>query len=411
MSSIFYYISVSLIALAVGLLVRCLMAFLSDSSQRRSALQTVEAKKNEQSIGLAAKLRRTYIDLSMQKRQTTWQNVMVVKIVQESTDVRSFYLVDTAHEPLPTAQPGQHLLLERPATMDNEAMFRCYSLSDDRSEGHWRISVKKSSNHPSSVSRWLHDQVGVGDILRVKGPSGAFYFRSESERNVVFASAGIGITPMIPMLIEAIRRPCASISLFAQFRDVEHLPFAEWLLSVSSQYPNIDMNLWISRFPKGVRRHDNGYFFEGKFQASQLLNRPEATSNTDYYLCGPEEWQSRLCNELVASGVSQDRIEYELFQQSEKPTNVQEHSIEHHVLFSQSGAKIMFDRTHTNLLGCASKNHVSMESGCRVGACGSCAVRLLKGKVRYTREPQFPVRSNEILPCVCVPETDLVVEA
>ncbi|TKB50381.1 2Fe-2S iron-sulfur cluster binding domain-containing protein [Ferrimonas sediminicola] len=46
-------------------------------------------------------------------------------------------------------------------------------------------------------------------------------------------------------------------------------------------------------------------------------------------------------------------------------------------------------------------------SECRSGYCGACKTRLLDGRVRYLSTPMALVRGDEILPCCCVPETDL----
>ena len=43
---------------------------------------------------LFGRLKQTYIDLSLSRRQAKWREVMVVKVVKESEDVRSLYLVD-----------------------------------------------------------------------------------------------------------------------------------------------------------------------------------------------------------------------------------------------------------------------------------------------------------------------------
>jgi uncharacterized protein len=360
---------------------------------------------------LSAKLRQTYLDLSMSRRQTVWRDVLVVKIVKESDDVRSFYLIDPHQEPLPASQPGQHILVERTTKINNIKACRCYSLSDDCMAGHWRISVKRSSDHPQSLSRWLHDEVSVGETLRVRGPSGAFYLNTDSSRHVVFASAGIGITPMLPMLIESIRRQHLSVRCYAQFRDVSHMPFADSLLHIAQQYPQVQVNLWLSQFPKGVKRSQEGPIHQGKFDASLIVGDTSQLLNTDYYLCGPEAWQERMQEDLIAAGVPNQSIRFELFQSSEKPVASNVNTVPCSIHFQQSNSTAKFEASQSNLLGCAAKNHINLESGCRTGACGSCAIRLLKGRVRYTRDPQFQLKSNEILPCVCVPESDLVVDA
>ena len=392
-------------------LVRAGYGISSDILQNRSTNKRQLAAEYAASLELSGRLKQTYIDLSLSRRQIRWREVMVAKVEMESEDVRSFYLVDQEFEPLPAALPGQHILVERPKQADSQGGFRCYSLSDDCTAGYWRISVKRNSEKPQSISRWLHEEIAEGDILKVRGPSGSFYFHPAADRNVVFVSAGIGITPILPMLMESIRRPCGAIQCFAQFRDVDHMPFADSLLSLAAKFQQVSMNIWISRFPKGVRTSIQGMFFEGKFQASNLLCHAGAMDHSDYYLCGPEEWQDRIRTELIDAGVPSKSIRYELFHQTEKPPTSTTESVQHNVLFKQSGANARFESSHPSLLVCAGKNSVSLESGCRTGACGSCAVKLLRGKVRYTREPQFDMQTNEILPCVCVPESDLEVDA
>jgi oxepin-CoA hydrolase/3-oxo-5,6-dehydrosuberyl-CoA semialdehyde dehydrogenase len=57
------------------------------------------------------------------------------------------------------------LLIERPKAKGEPADFRCYTLSNECQDGYWRISVKKNSDAPASVSRWLHEELVVGDTV------------------------------------------------------------------------------------------------------------------------------------------------------------------------------------------------------------------------------------------------------
>jgi uncharacterized protein len=392
----------------VGIFSSAAWSLFFDFVQNRKRIHKLQDEQNKRAIELSGKLRRTRFDLSLSRRQVDWREVLVARVDKESADVNSYYLIDPKDVPLPCSQPGQHILLERPAIKGLEKDFRCYSLSDDCLAGYWRISVKKNSNYPGSVSRWLHEEVSVGEILRVRGPSGAFFLRPEPNRSVVLASAGVGITPMLPMILESIRRGIETIQIFAQFRDVAHMPFAESLLNLAEQYPKLNMNIWVSHLPKRVNNTGTSPFYEGKFQASHLIKSVGNRDMADFYLCGPEAWQSSLTSELVEAGIAKDHISFELFQEKErKPVNIVPRSVH----FKSTGTVAQFENSFSSLLGCASKNQVALDSGCRTGACGSCAVRLLQGRVRYTRTPQYPIKQNEILPCVCIPETDLVIDA
>ncbi|AOM40597.1 class I ribonucleotide reductase maintenance protein YfaE [Xenorhabdus hominickii] len=65
---------------------------------------------------------------------------------------------------------------------------------------------------------------------------------------------------------------------------------------------------------------------------------------------------------------------------------------------------------HGNLLEALEHNKVQIEYQCREGYCGSCRVRLVKGKVGYPRRPLAFVNEGEILPCSCYPLTDIEIE-
>lgn len=403
--------TISLTAFLIVLLLNAGYALLSDVLQNRSSNKRHLASGNYADNEIRGRLKQTYANLSLSRRHARWREVLVVKVVQESEDVRSFYLVDQGYEPLPAALPGQHILVQCTRNLGAHGDCRCYTLSDDTAAGHWRITVKKNSDRPESISRWLHEEISAGDTLKVKGPSGSFYLQPSSERKVVLVSAGVGITPMLPMLIDAIRRPSQTVYVFAQFRDVAHMPFADSLSDLATKHPNVSMNLWISRFPSGVKGSARSLFHEGKFQSNHLIGHDGATNTSDYYLCGPEAWQEKIRTGLLLAGVPSESIRFELFQSAETPTLSNENMAEHNIHFKQSGSNARFESCHRNLLTCAGRNNVSLESGCRTGACGSCAVKLLRGKVRYTRRPQFHTQSNDILPCVCVPETDIELDA
>jgi ferredoxin-NADP reductase len=387
----------------------------------RRRMEREEAALQEwRSEELALTLHQSYTDFSLQQQEARWFNVQVVRIDQESNDARSYYLIDQRGDPLPAFVPGQHILLERPSLRGEPPECRCYSLSDDAQAGYWRITVKRASDHEGSVSRWLHDTVVEGVKLRVRGPSGAFVLQSCTARHVVFLSAGVGITPMIPMLQQAVQRPHGSIRFFAQFRDVDHAPFAEYLLSFAHQFSNdpddFRIRLFLTRFPRGVKGEENNVIQEGKFTAADVCSGIDPLDATDVYLCGPESWLNTMRTGLLEAGIPNENIFFELFHApatESAPTAGKEKSgfVPCSVHFRQSNRLAEFASAFPNLLGFAMKTDIPMNSGCRTGACGSCAVRLLEGKVRYTRKPQYPLKPNEILPCVCVPDGNIVVDA
>ena len=67
-------------------------------------------------------------------------------------------------------------------------------------------------------------------------------------------------------------------------------------------------------------------------------------------------------------------------------------------------------KEHLVLLEALEKHQLEMHYHCRSGFCGACRTKLNSGQVRYTTEPLAYVRKGDILPCCCVPESDLDIE-
>jgi ferredoxin len=61
-----------------------------------------------------------------------------------------------------------------------------------------------------------------------------------------------------------------------------------------------------------------------------------------------------------------------------------------------------------NILDFIEGKGIEMHSHCRAGFCGTCRVSLIRGDVHYPGGlPLGYIREGEILPCCCVPTTDI----
>lgn len=69
---------------------------------------------------------------------------------------------------------------------------------------------------------------------------------------------------------------------------------------------------------------------------------------------------------------------------------------------------ICYNNKEQTLLDCLELADVEVHYHCRDGFCGACRVTLVEGEVNYPAgEPLAYVGDNEILPCCCVPVTDI----
>ncbi|QPB42618.1 class I ribonucleotide reductase maintenance protein YfaE [Rodentibacter haemolyticus] len=61
----------------------------------------------------------------------------------------------------------------------------------------------------------------------------------------------------------------------------------------------------------------------------------------------------------------------------------------------------------TSLQDHLERNHIHHEYQCRSGYCGSCRVKIKKGKVSYAETPLAFIQPDEILLCCCRVESDI----
>lgn len=73
------------------------------------------------------------------------------------------------------------------------------------------------------------------------------------------------------------------------------------------------------------------------------------------------------------------------------------------------GREVRFQHART-LLESLEAQQVDIHYQCREGYCGSCRVQLLEGAVHYLQEPMAWLDDDEILPCCCIPRTDLKIK-
>lgn len=110
----------------------------------------------------------------------------------EADDVMSLELEPATGGPLPAWEPGAHV-----AVAAGHLGERQYSLCGELGAATWRLAVLREP-HGSGGSAWVHDEVRVGDVLHVRGPSNAFAL--EAADSYAFIAGGIGITPILPMV-------------------------------------------------------------------------------------------------------------------------------------------------------------------------------------------------------------------
>jgi ferredoxin-NADP reductase/uncharacterized protein YcbX len=337
---------------------------------------------------------------------------------EESENVTSLWISDPLGF-LPAAKPGQHVRVHVPGAA--APSWRCYTISgiEPRSEGRpgrLRISVKRDGR----ISSELHDAFEVGRELVVTGPFGEVTIESDASGDVLFVSAGAGITPTVAMLRALAERPeqaglggrgrrvrvvhvdrtAAGLPLWNEVRDaVAALGDAEASLSLTRETPATAAALGATAgrpTPEGI--------------VAMLAELDPA--DTDVYVCGPAGFTADVRAAIEAAGVAADRVHTEVFfsptaaelTQPRPPSTAGPHRI----AFGEQ--ELVWRPGSGTVLEAVEGIGVDWPSGCRVGVCGTCARVLRAGEVEYLTEPLIPPPAGSVLVCCTAPTTDVVFE-
>ena len=351
------------------------------------------------------------------------------KVIEDGAQsVCSFYLEPADGKPLPSFLPGQFLTfrLEVPAPSGaSEQIVRCYSLSDAPRAEHYRVSIKRvpapkgSDVAPGRSSNYFHDQVEAGATLQVRAPAGHFHI-DRDDAPVVLVAGGIGITPMLSMLNWTLaEQPGREVWLFYGVRNGGEAVMKSHLDALAAAHSNFHLRLCYSD-PRPDDQLGRDYQHHGRVDV-MLFRRELPLKPYHFYICGPTPMMESLVPALEDWGVPDARIHFEAFgpasiKRRNAPGTVpvaEEHGAEGDVVvtFAKSGKQLHWQPAAGSLLEFAEANGVAVNSGCRAGGCGSCQTTIQSGEVGYRQAPDYDPEPGTCLLCVCVPKTDVTLEA
>jgi ferredoxin-NADP reductase len=228
----------------------------------------------------------------------------------ESTDVASFVLASRDDGPLPRFVAGQHLPVELTIPGHAAPILRTYSLSGSPHDRHYRISVKREPL--GLASRYLHDELAVGEVLGAAAPQGSFTLDESSERPVVLVSAGVGLTPLVSMLHRLVSHGAGRPVWFVHgARDGGHHPLRREVERLVTSAASAHLHVAYSR-PGPGDSIGRDYHSPGRIDGV-LLEKLLPHLDADFYLCGPRRFMAAVDAQLEERGVPPDRIRSESF--------------------------------------------------------------------------------------------------
>jgi ferredoxin-NADP reductase/MOSC domain-containing protein YiiM len=319
---------------------------------------------------------------------------------------------------LPTALPGQFLVLKISSSPQAAGLMRSYSISGTPTPQRYELGVKCE---PGGAMGSYLSRANAGDDVEISAPRGSFVL-SDSERAAVFVSAGIGVTPVLAMLktLAAQRSQRSIWWLYGARNRAEH-PFRDDVLALLSTLPHAKRHVRYSR-PAGSDRLGDDYDSIGHIDET-LVQQLDIDIASEFYLCGPAAFMADVKAGLLGAGATQDFVFSEAFGTSPALTPgiaSGAPAVPHipggepgngpAVAFSRAGLIAPWSARYSSLLDFAEACDVPTRWSCRIGVCHTCETALISGDVRYEPMPlQSPARGNVLL-CCSKPVGDVVLD-
>lgn len=339
----------------------------------------------------------------------------VAKITQETEDVKTIRLIACHGGRIPfNYLPGQFLTFTLP--VGEKPIRRSYTISSAPTQAYYcEVTVKREGK--GAGSRFICDQLKVGDTLEVKAPSGRFTFTGEESDSVVLIAGGVGITPMMSVT-RALTDMCwpGDIHFLVACRDPEHFIFESEVKRLEARYDNLHVHVAMSRIEKQVDSYHNGRL------SKELLAEwvPDIASKR-IHICGAPAMMDATKAMLAELDVPAQNIHSENFGSAQKPKAKVAKGQEAHELKS-TGAKVTFAISNKStelhadetVLEASERVGVDIDYSCRVGTCGICLAKLLTGEVTMEVEDGLEPEDKEngmILCCQAKAKADVSIEA
>ena len=277
--------------------------------------------------------------------------VVVSAIEQVAPSIREFTLTSKDATLYPFS-PGSHVVVEMQG--ESKTYKNAYSLmSDPWDTDAYKIAVRlQDSSRGGSI--YMHEQVEVGDELKITPPANMFAPEWGAKKHVLIAG-GVGITPFMSYLPELMRRD-ADFELHYLYRGNNTGAYkAELAEELGARYFGYDS-------VQG-EKCDIATLF-----AERLLG-------THFYICGPESLIEGVKSLADEGGVPASAIHYEEFA-APQPGMPFEVEIKSTGVVVPVGAE-------ESMLEALEAAEIEVPNLCRGGVCGQCVCQVEEGEIEH----------------------------
>lgn len=295
---------------------------------------------------------------------------------------------------------GQFLTLIHQTSLHE--IRRQYSFSSHPTlDAYPSITVKRIPN--GEVSRWLFDEIEIGDRIHTAGASGLFTLPESTKdfTTLLLLSAGSGITPIFSLIKEALHfhQHLTLVLVYSNSSESSGI-FLNELRALQQAYANrFTLELLFSDAKNLLRARLGKSILEELMQLHIVA--PEKTLT---YVCGPLEYRQMALVTTLAQGIPAENIHKEVFHTPLARMQPVPPDKGKHQVYIRYRGKVQEVTSHypITILQAAKTKNIDLPYSCEAGRCGACAATCVSGEVWMSRNEVLTdgeLKSGRVLTC------------
>lgn len=273
-------------------------------------------------------------------------NLRLTAIVWAAQDTHLYEFRRPEGGDLPAVEPGAHIDIHLP-----NGMMRQYSLTTAEGPRDRYIVGIKRDRASRGGSKYIHDNLKVGQLLKIGGPRNNFPLKEDAAHTVLVAG-GIGVTPIRAMAQRCIAKGM-KFTMYYSCRERGEAAFLEEL----SQRPEVTLHF---------DNESAGKFLDMK---AIVANAP---AGSHFYCCGPTPMLAAFEGALKDTPPDQVHVEY--FTAKEAAATEGGYTVS----LQRSGKEFVIPEGKT-ILQVLREAGVDMTYSCEEGVCGACETVVISG--------------------------------
>lgn len=275
-----------------------------------------------------------------------------VKDIQNITPVIREFTFEALEQPLFPFSSGSHIVVQLP--LKDRVLRNAYSLLNDPFDQHqYKIAVRLQEQSRGG-SQYLHQQVNVGDQLRISAPLNLFSLHSQAKRHI-FIAGGIGITPFMSHM--------------------RYMMYSNDYFELHYACRDGISNAYETQLKQLLNDQVHVYSDKNKQRLDVKALLAKQPIDTHVYICGPERLIEDVVATATALGWSPNRIHWEAFHAPAAGTAFD-------IYLNKSQQKIHV-ASDFSMLEALEANGIDIPNLCRGGVCGQCATSYISGDVEH----------------------------